>query len=64
MPVANGALRLQDDPSLNEGRLEIHYKNLYGAVCNDNFRDSEAVTACHQLGFAGAEQVVPCCPYG
>ena len=43
--------------------LEIHYKDLYRAVCNDNFGDSEAATVCHQLGFAGAGQVVPCCCY-
>ena len=61
--VADGTLRLQDGPRLNEGLLEIHYKELYGAVCDDNFGDSEAATACHQLGFARAEQVVPCCPY-
>ena len=57
-PVANGTLHLQDGPSLNEGRLEIRYKDFYGAVCNDTFGDSEAATACHQLGFAGAERVV------
>ena len=61
VPVADGMLRLQDGPSLNEGRLEIRYKNLFGGVCDDNFGASEAATACHQLGFAGAEQVVPCC---
>ena len=61
VPVADGVLRLQDGPSLNEGRLEIRYKNLFGGVCDDNFGASEAATACHQLGFAGAEQVVPCC---
>ena len=64
VPVADGTLRLQDGPSLNEGRLEIRYKDIYGAVCDDNFGDSEAATACHQLGFAGAERVVPCCRYG
>ena len=47
--VADSTLRLEDGPRLNEGQLEIHYKDLYGGVCDDNFGDSEATTACHQL---------------
>ena len=62
--MAKGALRLRDGPRPNEGRLEVNYNNLHGAVCDDHFDITDAATACHQLGFAGAERVVPCCQYG
>ena len=62
--MANGTLRLRDGPRPNEGRLEVSYKNVHGAVCDDNFGITDAATACHQLGFAGAERVIPCCQYG
>ena len=64
VPVADGALRLHDGPRPNEGRLEVSYKNRHGAVCDDSFGITDAATACHQLGFAGAERVIPCCQYG
>ena len=59
-----GSIKLVDGPAPNEGRLLINYKNLHGAVCADRFGTVDANTACHQLGFAGQQSVVPCCPYG
>lgn len=64
LTVLDGALQLIDGPSTNEGRLMISYKDHFGAVCSDRFGEEEANTACFQLGFAGHQQVVQCCPYG
>ena len=62
--TADGALRLVDGTAPNGGRLEVNYKGAFGSVCEDNFGTSEAATVCHQLGFAGASSVVPCCQFG
>jgi deleted-in-malignant-brain-tumors protein 1 len=59
-----GSVKLVDGPAPNEGRLMINYKNHYGAVCADRFGTSDANTACHQLGFAGQQNITGCCPYG
>ena len=59
-----GQIELIDGPTLNEGRLMINYKQLHGAVCADRFDINDANTVCHQLGFAGQENITGCCPYG
>ena len=48
----------------NEGRIEVNYNEKFGSVCGESFGTSEAATVCHQLGFAGASRVAPCCQFG
>uniref|UniRef100_X2B479 SRCR domain-containing protein n=1 Tax=Capitella teleta TaxID=283909 RepID=X2B479_CAPTE len=48
-------LRLSGGPSPRVGRLEIFYNGTWGSVCEDGFRDREAVVACRSLGFELAE---------
>ena len=35
----------------NRGRLEIFLRGEWGTVCDDSFRQTEANTACKQLGY-------------
>ena len=48
---ADGAIRLVDGGSKNEGRLEICYQNHWGTVCDDDFDSKEAALVCRQLGY-------------
>lgn len=34
------------------GRLEIYYRGLWGAVCDDDFSLTEAQVACREMGYA------------
>ena len=39
-----------DGPSANEGRLEICYGNVWGAVVDDSWSEFDAAVACAQMG--------------
>ena len=44
-------VRLVDDSSHYEGRLEVYYNGRWGTVCNDGWNDNYAGLVCAQLGF-------------
>ena len=50
-----GAIRLVNGASNNQGRLEICFNNLWGSVCDDQFDNNEAKVACRQLGYSNYE---------
>ena len=47
----DGAMRLVDGKTSNEGRLEICFLNHWGTVCDDRFDSVEAALVCRELGF-------------
>ena len=44
-------IRLVDGPSDAEGRVEIHYHDTWGTICDYSFDDRDAVVLCRMLGF-------------
>ena len=50
-------VRLINGPSPREGRVEILYAGVWGAICNDLFNLTEANVVCRQLGYPGAVRV-------
>eukprot|EP00892_Ulva_mutabilis_P004969 jgi/Ulvmu1/2844/UM144_0009.1 len=55
-PVADGDLRLVDRVDINgfaTGALQVFHDGAYGAVCSNNFDDTDAHVACRQMGFIG-----------
>ena len=55
--ASDGALRIEDGPSDNEGRLEIFHDGKWGAVCDDFFASRDAGVACEQLGYTGGRSL-------
>lgn len=48
----DGAIRLSPDgPSSRQGRVEVCYENLWGAVYDERWSEYDAAVACAQLGF-------------
>ena len=45
------SVRLVDDSSHSEGRLEVYYSGRWGTVCNHGWNDNYAALVCAQLGF-------------
>ena len=47
----NGTVRLQDGPTMFEGRVEVCICDEWRTVCNDFWGHNEALVVCRQLGF-------------
>lgn len=48
----DGMLRLSPDgPSSNEGRVEVCYQNIWGAVYDPSWTEFDTAVACSQLGY-------------
>ncbi|MBN3301585.1 NETR protein, partial [Amia calva] len=61
-PLTDGSMRLVGGQGSYEGRLEVHYKGLWGTVCDDGWTESNTQVVCRQLGFRyspGATQPRP-----
>ena len=52
----DGAVRLGNGSSSNEGRVEICYNVEYGTVCDDFWDELEAMVVCRQLGYLSGGQ--------
>ena len=53
----DGMIRLSPDgPSLNEGRVEMCYQNIWGAVYDQNWSQFDAAVVCAQLNFSRTGQ--------
>ena len=48
-----GEIRLRDGTTSLEGRVEICYNNVWGAVCENSWSTNDAIVTCRQLGFSG-----------
>jgi len=46
--------RLVNGQDAHEGRVEILYAGVWGAICNDMFNLTAANVVCKQLGYPGA----------
>jgi len=49
--VSCPAVRLVEGSSSLEGRLEVHYNDTWGTVCDDGFTDAAAGVVCYSLGY-------------
>ena len=53
----DGMIRLSPDgPSPNEGRVEMCYQNIWGAVYDQSWSQYDAAVACAQLNFSRTGQ--------
>lgn len=52
-------VRLVNGQDAHEGRIEILYADVWGAICNDLFNLNAANVVCRQLGYPGAVRVIP-----
>ena len=50
-------VRLVNGQDAHEGRVEILYAGVWGAICNDLFNLTAANVVCRQLGYPGAVRV-------
>lgn len=48
-----GDLRLTGESTINQGRVEICVNETWGAICLNNWGQSEATVTCKQMGFSG-----------
>ena len=55
----DGMIRLSPNgPSPNEGRVEMCYQNIWGAVYDQSWSQYDAAVACAQLNFSRTGQIV------
>ena len=50
-------VRLVNGKDAHEGRVEILYAGVWGAICNDLFNLTAANVVCRQLGYPGAVRI-------
>ena len=50
----DGDIRLVGGSTALEGRIEICFNMVWGAICDSSFTSGEASVACSQLGFQRA----------
>ena len=50
-------VRLVNGQDAHEGRIEILYAGVWGAICNDLFNLTAANVVCRQLGYPGAVRI-------
>ena len=57
------AIKLVGSSVKSAGRVEVFYQKKWGTVCNgyNTFDINTAKVLCKELGYEGAEMVVPCC---
>lgn len=53
----DGAIRLVNGATDNEGRVEICFDNHWGTICDDSFDAPEATVVCRQLGYGNGEGI-------
>ena len=53
-----GEVRLADNVSEIEGRVEICYNGEWGTICDDQWGPSDAMVACRQLGLPAARKTM------
>ncbi len=52
-------MRLAGGSLPNEGRVEICFGNLWGAICDDDWGREEARVVCKQLGYVDTSDSIP-----
>ncbi|XP_032991886.1 galectin-3-binding protein [Lacerta agilis] len=62
--LCDGAVRLAQGNSLNEGRVEIYYNGQWGTVCDDDWDIMDAHVVCRSLGFMNAIEAKQGAAYG
>ena len=49
---SNGDVHNTEDKVKTEGRVEICFNNVWGAIYDENWSYKDAAVVCHQLGFS------------
>lgn len=49
--VGEGSVRLVDDVSSYEGRVDICHNGVWGTICRSSWNYQDAAVVCRQLGF-------------
>ena len=55
-----GEVRLADNISEIEGRVEICYNGEWGTICDNHWGPLDAMVACRQLGLPAARKTMQC----